>query len=190
MTDPELDAAIARGGRVGQVYRDLKVLRDRYADEIRRVYPNIPRRVSGYNFNDLLPGEDGRFNIARALVGSEGTLVTMFEAKVHLVYNKPERVVIVLGFDDIADAGDEVTTFLQYEPTALEAIDHKLHKNIEITGGERAQVLDLLPSGNAWLFIELGAASREEAITLGHRVHRHAKHVWALATKLIPDMSD
>jgi FAD/FMN-containing dehydrogenase/Fe-S oxidoreductase len=190
MTDDELDAAIARGGRTGQIYRDLKALRERYGNEIRRIYPNIPRRVSGYNLNDLLPGEDGRFNIARALVGSEGTLVTMLEAKVRLVYDKPERVVVALGFDDIGDAGDEVPTFLRYEPTALEAIDHKLHKFIEIMGGERAQVLDLLPPGKAWLFIELGAASREEAITLAHRVLRHAKHTKALSTKLIPDKSD
>ena len=50
----------------------LKALRDRYADEIRRKFPKLPRRVSGYNLDDLLP-ENG-FHVARALVGSEGTL--------------------------------------------------------------------------------------------------------------------
>ena len=190
MTDADLDAAIARGGRAGQIYRDLKSLRERYGDEVRRRYPNIPRRVSGYNLNDLLPGDDGRFNIARLLVGSEGTLVTMLEAKVRLVYKKPKRVMVVLGFEDIGEAADEVPTFLAFEPTALEAIDHKLHQNIEETGGERVSVLDLLPAGNSWLFVEIGAATREEAILLAHEVTRKARHTKAISSKLIPDPSE
>ena len=57
----------------------LKNLRDKYADLIRQKYPKIPRRVSGYNLDQLLP-ENG-FNVARALVGTEGTCVTVLEAK-------------------------------------------------------------------------------------------------------------
>lgn len=190
MTDGDLEVAIARGGRVGQIYRDLKSLRERYGDEVRRRYPNIPRRVSGYNLNDLLPGEDGRFNIARLLVGSEGTLVTMLEAKVRLVYKKPKRVMVVLGFDDIVDAADEIPTFLPFEPTALEAIDDKLHADIEASGGERVSVLDLLPAGKAWLFVEVGAATREEAILLAHEVTAKAQHTKAISSKLIPDRSE
>src|SRR5207248_3402941 len=62
---------VAAGGRHGEIYRQLDELRHRYADLIRARYPQIPRRVSGYNLDELLP-EKG-FNIARALVGSEGT---------------------------------------------------------------------------------------------------------------------
>src|SRR5437016_612386 len=67
-------------------------------------YPHIPRRVSGYNLDQLLPGEDGRFNLARALVGTESTCVTILEAKVRLVYTYPQRVLLVLGYPSIYEA--------------------------------------------------------------------------------------
>ncbi len=72
-SDAELARIIAEGGRRGQIYSGMKELRDRYADLVRERYPNIPRRVSGYNLNELLP-ENG-FNVARALVGTESTCV-------------------------------------------------------------------------------------------------------------------
>src|SRR5438105_6358937 len=77
MNHEELDAAIQRGGRIGSIYAQLKRLRYRYADRIKHNYPKLPRRVSGYNLDQLLPGADGRFNVARALVGSESTCVTI-----------------------------------------------------------------------------------------------------------------
>jgi len=72
-TDDEYAAIVAAGGRRGEIYRGLRELRDRHLAEIRRRYPDIPRRVSGYNLDSLLP--ERRFDVARALVGSEGTLV-------------------------------------------------------------------------------------------------------------------
>ncbi|HTD52224.1 MAG TPA: FAD-binding oxidoreductase, partial [Thermoanaerobaculia bacterium] len=75
-TSPEERTRIAgEEGRRGQIYRDLGSLVDRHADEIRRRYPDIPRRVSGYNLPSLLP-ENG-FDVARALLGSEGTCVVV-----------------------------------------------------------------------------------------------------------------
>ncbi len=109
MTDDELDERIRQGGREGDIYRYLKSLRDRYADLIREKYPPIPRRVSGYNLDQLLSGKDGRFNVARALVGSEGTLVTVLEAKCKLIDARAERVVLMLGYPDVYEAADHVT---------------------------------------------------------------------------------
>jgi FAD/FMN-containing dehydrogenase len=84
-TDDEIAAIIARGGRPAQIYAGMRRLRDQYAGEIRRRFPNIPRRVSGYNLDELLP-ERG-FNVARALVGSEGTLVTVLSATLDLMHS-------------------------------------------------------------------------------------------------------
>ena len=70
MDDAGLDRHIFQGGRVGDIFRYLKSLRSHYGELVREKYPKIPRRVSGYNLDQLLPGEDGRFNLARALVGS------------------------------------------------------------------------------------------------------------------------
>ena len=88
-SDEELERTIASGGRRGQIYAGLKRLRDRYADLIRARYPKIPRRVSGYNLDELLP-ENG-FHVARALVGSEGTCVTVLEATMRLVDSPPVK---------------------------------------------------------------------------------------------------
>ena len=82
-SDEELERIIAAGGRKGEIYAALKDLRDRVAVRVRAEFPDIPRRVSGYNLDQLLP-ENG-FHVARALVGSEGTCANVLEATVRLV---------------------------------------------------------------------------------------------------------
>ncbi|WP_114652130.1 FAD-binding and (Fe-S)-binding domain-containing protein [Polynucleobacter necessarius] len=109
-SDQELQDIIAAGGRKGQIYQDLLNLRDRYADLIRARFPNIKRRVSGYNLDQLLP-ENG-FNVARALVGTEGTCALTLAAKVRLVNSPSKRVVLVLGFEDIKELKDALDTCL------------------------------------------------------------------------------
>ena len=175
MNEAELDAQIRKGGRVGDIYRHLKSLRDRYADLIREKYPPIPRRVSGYNLDQLLPGEDGRFNIARALVGSEGTLVTVLEAKCKLIDAKAERVILMLGYPDVYEAADHVTDINPFQPTALEGIDYRLYENIEKKGGPHRRFLGMLPEGKGWLMAEFGAEKKEDALDLGYRVMEKLK---------------
>ena len=80
MDDAQLDAAIARGGREGELYARLRELRDHSADSVRAHFPKLPRRVSGYNLDELMP-ERG-FNLARAIVGSEGTLAVILRATI------------------------------------------------------------------------------------------------------------
>jgi FAD/FMN-containing dehydrogenase/Fe-S oxidoreductase len=157
----ELDAIIRRGGRQGEIYAKLRSLRDRYADLIRGRFPKIKRRVSGYNLDQLLP-ENG-FNVARALVGSEGTCAITLQALTRLVSSPRERVLLVAGFEDIYKAGDAVPQVLAAGPIACEGLD------TGIIGGlrERNLKLDdiaLLPEGNAWLMIEFGADSKAEAV--------------------------
>src|SRR5207237_907839 len=101
-SEEELARIIAEGGRRGEIYAGLKSIRDRYADLIRARYPKIPRRVSGFNLDELLP-ENG-FNVARALVGSEATCVVVLEAKCKLVYSPPVRTLLLVGYPDIFQA--------------------------------------------------------------------------------------
>src|SRR5439155_26589385 len=70
-TDAELEQKIAAGGREAEIYAGLKDIRDRYSELVREKFPDIPRRVSGYNLDELFP--ENKFNVARALVGSEVT---------------------------------------------------------------------------------------------------------------------
>ncbi|HZI77080.1 MAG TPA: FAD-linked oxidase C-terminal domain-containing protein, partial [Gemmatimonadales bacterium] len=167
-TSPEeLEHIIRGGGRRGEIYRKLRDLRDRYADEIRRRFPKIPRRVSGYNLDDLLP-ENG-FNVARALVGTESTCVTILQATLHLVPSPKARSLLILGYSDVFSAGDHVTDILPYEPTALEGIDRLLFEWVRAKGDKNAN-LDLLPPGGGWLLAEFGGESKEDSDEQARRV--------------------
>ena len=160
-TSPEeLQRIIAEGGRRGEIYAGLKSLADRYGDLIRQRYPNIPRRVSGYNLNFLLP-ENG-FHVARALVGTEGTCVTVLEATCRLVESPPERVLLVIAWPDIYQCADHVPEVMAHNPIGLEGIDDLL---VEYTRrkGINSEGLALLPQGGGWLLAEFGAQTSADA---------------------------
>jgi FAD/FMN-containing dehydrogenase/Fe-S oxidoreductase len=158
--EAELETIIREGGRRGEIYAGMKAIRDQYSDLVRERYPNIPRRVSGYNLNYLLP-ENG-FHVARALVGSEGTCVTVLEATCRLVESPPERVLLVIGCSDVYECADLVPQVLSHGPIGLEGMDDLL---IEYT---RRKAIDpeglaLLPEGGGWLLAEFGAQTALEA---------------------------
>ena len=159
-SDDELAQIIRAGGRRGEIYAGLKSIRDRYADLIRERYPKIPRRVSGYNLDELLP-ENG-FNVARALVGTEGTCVTILEAELRLVPSPTVRSLLVLGYRDVFLAGDHVPQILGFGPIGLEGIDDALiadMKRKNMHPKDRA----LLPPGGGWLLVEFGGDSKDES---------------------------
>ena len=151
---------VAEGGAIADIYRRLAVLRDRYADEIRKHFPPIARRVSGYNLPALLP-ENG-FNVARALVGSESTCVTVLEATVRLVPSPPVRSLVVLGYPDVYSAGDHISEILQYRPIGLEGMDDRLVNDMVKMRIHPSDV-KLLPHGAGWLLVEFGGDTKEEA---------------------------
>src|SRR5271167_2273992 len=117
----ELNSLVAAGGRTGELYAGLRSLSDCYSDLVRSRFPKIPRRVSGYNLDQLLP-ENG-FNVARALVGSEGTCALTLQALTRLVHSPRQRVLLVIGFEDIYRAGDAVPQVLAAGPIACEGLD-------------------------------------------------------------------
>lgn len=158
--DDELERIIRAAGRRGEIYLRLKNLRDNYAELIRKKYPRIPRRVSGYNLDQLLP--ENNFNVARALVGTEGTCVIVLEATTRLVYSPPVRCVIALGYPDIYSAGDHVMEVLAGKPIGLEGVDDVLERNMKILKMHDKD-LKLMPEGNSWLIAEFGGETRPEA---------------------------
>ncbi len=160
-TSPEeLERIIRAGGRRGEIYAAMKSLRDRYASAIRRRFPSLPRRVSGYNLDELLP-ENG-FNVARSLIGSEGTLATILEATVHLVPLPRARSLVVFGYPNVFFAADHVTDILPFQPTGLEGLDHRLIEYVRRKGSATAN-LKLLPEGNGFLLVEFGGESKEDS---------------------------
>ncbi|MDP8939820.1 MAG: FAD-binding protein [Actinomycetota bacterium] len=160
-SEEELERIIGEGGRKGEIYRRLRDLRDKYADLIRERYPDIPRRCSGYNLDQLLP-EKG-FNVARALVGTESTCVVVLEATARLVESPPFRTTVVFGYPDRFEAGDHVKEIMPHGPIGLEGFDTTLTDNM-VTKGRLAFEREALPEGGAWLLVEFGGDSEEEAI--------------------------
>jgi FAD/FMN-containing dehydrogenase/Fe-S oxidoreductase len=174
MDEESLANAIREGGAAGALFARLRALRDRYAGAIRSGYPKLPRRVSGYNLDELLPREDGRFNLARVLVGSEGTLVTMLEATLQLIDDPPVHAAVVLGYHDVYAAADAVPSFLRFRPLALEGVDDVLYDHIQRKGGEHAEHLALLSGGRGWLCLDIGAASEDEVRRIAGEIVRTA----------------
>jgi Fe-S oxidoreductase/FAD/FMN-containing dehydrogenase len=166
-SEEELERIIAAGGPKGRIYADLKALREKYADLIRERFPQIPRRVSGFPLNELLP-ENG-FNVARALVGTESTCVTVVEATVRLVHSPPHRVLLMLGFPDLATAGDHVPLCDEYEPIALEGIAESMFHYMELKG-KRDTGREMFPDGKGWLICEFGGDTKDDAVAQARRL--------------------
>jgi len=149
-----------RSARAAQIYSDLRQIAEQCGDLIRHRFPRIPRRVSGYNLNYLLP-ENG-FHIARALVGSEGTCATILEATCRLVESPPQRVLAVVAYPDIYQCADAVPAIMQHHPIGLEGFDDLLVYYTRTKGINR-EGLALLPEGGGWLMVEFGGQTLSEA---------------------------
>ncbi|MGO9606352.1 MAG: FAD-binding and (Fe-S)-binding domain-containing protein [Candidatus Binataceae bacterium] len=183
MTDDAIAAAATRSEREAELIRTLAALRDRTADSVRAHYPKIPRRVSGYNLDELLP-ERG-FNLARALVGSEGTCAVSLRATVRLVPRPKSVTLAVLGFDDVYLAADQTPWILEHHPEALEGFDHNLPDFARQKGMPGVR---FLPEGRAFLVVELGAASKDEASGRAEELAAEARKIGACSgTAILSD---
>ena len=189
-SDEECNAIIAAGGRRGEIYAGLRSIRDRYADLIRTKFPRIPRRVSGYNLDELLP-ENG-FHVARALVGSESTCALTLEAKTKLVYSPPARALLVIGYTSVYDAADDVPRVLGFGPIGLEGFDDLLVRD-QVYKKMNPHGIALLPPGGGWLLAEFGGETIDEAMEKARRLGatlpntrlfdnstKEARFVWAV----------
>jgi Fe-S oxidoreductase/FAD/FMN-containing dehydrogenase len=172
------DAIQARGGRVAEIYRALRRLRDAHAAAIRAGFPDMPRLVSGFNLPALL--DEHGFDVARALVGSEATCVLVLGATLRLDRAMPARAAALLEFPDIASAADLVPGVRELRPVGCEAIDETLATRVHRRDPVPEALRPLL-AGGAWLIVEHGGATIGEARALaqntmhrlGRRGHAH-----------------
>jgi FAD/FMN-containing dehydrogenase/Fe-S oxidoreductase len=171
-SDEEYARITAAGGEKAELYRRLRQIRDTYLGQIRTGYPKIPRRVSGYNLDYLLP-EKG-FHVARALVGSESTLVTVLQAEISLVDIPRCRSLVVLGYPDIAEAADLVPLVVRHDPLAVEGLDDTLI-SLEREEHLAGDALEKLPEGSGWLMVQFGGDSKEEVESKAHALIEEAQ---------------
>ncbi|QCQ93202.1 FAD-binding and (Fe-S)-binding domain-containing protein [Rhodococcus sp. SGAir0479] len=146
---------------------------------IRTEFGRFGRQASGYALEHLLP-ENG-FDVRKLLVGSEGTLGIVTRATVNLVRDPAHRVLVALGYDDIAAAGDDAKTVLGFRPTACEGIDSRL---VDVVRARRGpQVVPPLPRGAAWLFVEIAGETRDDVLTRAEALAAGAGAIDALVVE-------
>ena len=189
------DAFVAKcraNGLEGQIYREVARIREAYADEIQSRYPAHWRRVSGYNLNELVPAIGRRgatngtpFNMARLIVGSEGTFVTVLEAKMRLVRRPKKTAVEVIHYRDIQEALESSTSILETGPYAVELTD-KMILDLARNNIEQSQRMGFVQGDPAAIMIveyagETDAEVRAKVETLDARRQRerfgYAAHV-------------
>jgi Fe-S oxidoreductase/FAD/FMN-containing dehydrogenase len=161
----ELEAVLREDGLRGQIYSALRGIRDQYARLIRARFPRIPRRVSGYNLDELLP-ENG-FHVARALVGTEGTCAVVLEAKLKLIHSPQHRALVGLGYRDAYEAADHVPEILEFHPIGLEGLEGTVIHGLQRKG---AANLELLPEGRGLLLVEFGTDDAGESRDIARRM--------------------
>ncbi len=116
--DAELNNVLASGGKRADLYRQMQAFWRKHGKHFKEVYPQIPRRVSGYENLDQLSPDKG-MNVARALVGTEATCVIVLAATLNLIPNPPERALAIVGFPDVFAAADAVPDVLETKPIGL-----------------------------------------------------------------------
>lgn len=184
----ELDVIDGQGRRftAGQDLDVIPGLKDFAKDTMplaRTEMGKFTRQVSGYSLEHLLP-ENGR-DLAKTLVGSEGTCVVVLEARLQLVAAPKNPTLVVLGYKDMAEAADAVPGLLPHSPVALEGIDARLVDIVRRHKGEDA--VPPLPEGGGWLMVEVSGETPEEAQQQVDRVIRDANTEHALP---VPDKKD
>ncbi len=177
VTPAEFEAKARRDDAEGRIYRELAAIRAEYGDEIRTRYPKHWRRVAGYNLNELIgagpisnrPPTDhaglagvatkSPLNVARLVVGSEGTLLTVLEAKVRLVRRPKKTALDVIHYASIQDALESSQSILETGPHAVELTDKLIldlaRNNIE----QRARAAFVQGDPGAILIVEYAGDS-------------------------------
>ncbi|MYS91763.1 MULTISPECIES: FAD-binding and (Fe-S)-binding domain-containing protein [Streptomyces] len=146
--DPEDRDAVQR---VAGLEADLRRLIDGNLAPVRTELGRVPRQVSGYQLHHLLP-EHG-FDVARALVGTEGSCAVVTAATVRLVATAQSSTLLTLGYDDVVDAAEDVPEILRWNPTAVEGMDEAIVATMRARRGPDS--VTGLPAGRAWLYVEL-----------------------------------
>ena len=160
----QLEEKCSQEDREGELYRSIRQIVKDNSQEITQRFPRVMRRVGGYNLDYLLQ-EDG-FNLAKLLVGSEGTLAFVTEAKLNLEPIPRYTAVSVIHFNDLIRAIDAVPVILGYNPSAVEILDHyglELARSQPAVAPLCAQFIQGDPEAILW--VEFSGESEEEVTT-------------------------
>ncbi|QCU78978.1 FAD-binding oxidoreductase [Citricoccus sp. SGAir0253] len=162
-TDPADAASAARAAELEEALRGLA--RDHLA-AFRRELGRISRQVSGYHLEHLLP--ERHLDVARALVGTEGTCALVVRARMRLVPRPASALLVCLGYAGVVDAARDVPAILESSPAAVEGIDRAIVETMRLRRG--ADSVLGLPAGDAWLFVDLDGDDADEVAAAAERL--------------------
>ena len=157
-----LRALIDAGGREGRLYRDLRALAERERAEIGDRFPDIPRRVSGYNLETLL--DPGGVNLSQMVVGSEGTLAVVTEATVQLAPLPARRGILAAHFHTLIEAAEATLAANRHQPAAIELVDEIIIERCRSSVGYAPLAEFVVGEPGAILLIECFADDDAELI--------------------------
>ncbi|TFD58193.1 FAD-binding and (Fe-S)-binding domain-containing protein [Cryobacterium sp. Hh38] len=173
--------------RAAELTEDLRSLVSASLSDFRLELGRIPRQVSGFHLSRLLP-ENG-FDVARSLVGSEGTCVIVVSATVKLVPTPGAALLLSLGYDDVVDAAKDIMTILEFSPAAVEGIDEAIVDTMRHRRG--ADSVLGLPTGRAWLYVDLdGDNVAEVSATAERLLARLRKNGRLVDGRVVPDLEE
>ena len=191
VTPAEFEAKTRLDGAEGRIYRELAAIRAEYAEEIAKRYPKHWRRVAGYNLNELIKDNGRAINVARVLVGSEGTLLTVLEAKVRLVRRPKKTALDVIHYATIQEALESSQSILETGPYAVELTDKLIldlaRNNIE----QRARAAFVQGDPGAILIVEYaGETDAEVKAKIEALEARRARERFGYAAHLAWDVGE
>ena len=163
----------------GTIPAKLAALHEKVGARVAETFPDLTRRVSGYNL-DQLPHD-----LAKAMVGSEGTLAVTTAATMRLVESPPARALAVLGFPDAYVAADNVMVVREHSPLTIEGMDAGLIAALRAQNPVET-MSRALPPGGGWLYVETGGADRAEARDAAEKIAK-AMRPYGLTEAVIED---
>ena len=170
LSDEDLQHRARLSTREGQLLRDLLALRERYGEAIARDYPRHWRRASGYSLKELIAE---RFNPARLLASSEGTLAVGLEYTLNLVPRPKQTGLVLLQFDDLVAAMALVPRMLECEPSAIELMDGMLISLTRQQPGYAQKIAFITGNAQAVLVVEFYGESDAELQDKAQRLLHH-----------------
>lgn len=173
-------------GRAGEFYRQSRQLALNNLALLRTGFPTLPRRVSGYALDQLLP-ENGT-NLVRALIGTEGTCVLLTEVVVRLVPVPAARALVVAGYADDIAAADAVPSVLPLQALTVEGMGADLLEALQVR--RRHPAVELLPEGGGWLFVEVGGDNSAAAAQRAEEVAAALRKTSGATTVIATDPAD
>jgi FAD/FMN-containing dehydrogenase/Fe-S oxidoreductase len=149
----------------GRIYAGMLRILEEHGGLIKEAFPKVWRNVAGYNLNTIVDEfeKQGHINLAKLIIGSEGTLANIIEAKIRVVKRPKLRTLVVLHFDDLSAGLQLVPEILKSEPSAVELMD-KFYIDITRPNLEFGPRLDLFVKGEpkAVLLVEFAGNTQQE----------------------------